>query len=228
MKEYTVYMHISPSNKRYIGITSQSIKIRWQNGKGYRKNIYITRAIEKYGWDNFQHLIVAKGLTERDAKWLEIELIKVWNSSNREYGYNISLGGESWNCSEETRKKISENNKGKHKMSEEHKQKISKIHKGKIVTEESRKKMSESRKGKLKGENNPFYGKHHTEESRKKMSENVICITTNTVFNSIKEGAEYYNIKSNHISCCCRGERKSCGKYNGQKLVWRYLEIIPL
>lgn len=39
---------------------------------------------------------------------------------------------------------------------------------GRILSEESRKKRSVNQRG----ENNPFYGKHHTEESRKKMSEN--------------------------------------------------------
>ena len=50
---YTVYMHISPSNKRYIGITSKSVNKRWNNGLGYIKNDHFWRAIQKYGWNNF-------------------------------------------------------------------------------------------------------------------------------------------------------------------------------
>lgn len=38
---------------------------------------------------------------------------------------------------------------------------------GKHLSEEHRRKMSESHKG----EKNPFYGKHHTEDNRRKMSE---------------------------------------------------------
>lgn len=35
-KKYCVYMHTSPSEKRYIGITSQSPEARWRkNGAGY-------------------------------------------------------------------------------------------------------------------------------------------------------------------------------------------------
>ena len=34
-KKFIVYMHITPSNKRYIGITSNEYKRRWQNGYGY-------------------------------------------------------------------------------------------------------------------------------------------------------------------------------------------------
>lgn len=112
---YIVYMHISPNNKRYIGLTCQKPEYRWNNGKGYKHNSYFTRAIEKYGWDNFKHIIIAKGLTEDEAKWLEIELIREWDSINRDKGYNLTKGGEGTNgliCSEETRKKISEANRG--------------------------------------------------------------------------------------------------------------------
>lgn len=52
----------------------------------------------------------------------------------------------------------------------------------------------------------------------------VICITTKRIFNTLKEGADYYNIKySITIVNCCKLNRKSAGTYQGQKLVWRYL-----
>ena len=227
MKKYTVYMHISPSNKRYVGITSTTVEQRWRNGKGYKSNEYFYRAIEKYNWNNFSHIIIAKGLTEDEAKWLEMELIKVWDSSNRDKGYNITLGGEGANgCirTEETKKKISE------------------THKGKVFSEETKKKMSENHAN-FKGENHPNYGKHLSEETRKKLSENhanfkgeknpraksVICITTNAVFTTVKEGAIFYGTHSQSISKCCKGKRKSAGKLaDGTPLIWRYLEIIPL
>ena len=74
----------------------------------------------------------------------------------------------------------------------------------------------------------------NTEETKKKMSEAkigkkppnakaVICITTGKIFDTSKEGAEYYNCNQGNIIQCCRGERKSAGKYQGIKLVWRYL-----
>lgn len=115
MKNYTVYMHISPSNKRYIGITSTSVERRWKNnGDGYKDQVFY-RAIQKYGWDNIQHIIVAKGLTEEDAKWLEIELIREFDTTNKYKGYNVSTGGDGSNgCkhTEEAKKKISESKLG--------------------------------------------------------------------------------------------------------------------
>ncbi len=196
MNNYIVYMHISPSGKRYIGITSMGIKKRWANGKGYRENEYFTRAIEKYGWDNFKHIIIARGLSEDEAKWLEIELIREWDTTDRSKGYNITLGGEGgngWIPSEETKKKMSEAKKGENNPnygkygenhhsygknhSEETKKKISEANSGNIAwnkgrtdvySEETKKKMSEAKKGKYKGKNNPMYGKNHTEEAKER------------------------------------------------------------
>ncbi len=217
MKTYTVYMHISPSGKRYVGITCLKPKKRWANGKGYKKNKYFINAINKYGWDNFQHIIVAKGLDEETAKWLEIELIRVWDSTNPNKGYNITFGGDGGNGykpSDETRKKMSEAKKGKY-LGEKH-----------------------PMYGKY-GENNPNYGKTRSEETKKKMSENhsdfkgknhpqaksVICITTGRIFDAMAEGAEYYNIHSCDIVNCCKGKLMSAGKLSdGTPLVWMYLE----
>ncbi len=217
MKEYTVYLHISPDGKRYYGATKQNVNRRWRkNGEGYRGNKNFTNVIEKYGWDNFQHIVIAKGLTKEEAHWLEIELIKAWDTTNPDKGYNITKGGASangWNPPEETRKKLS------------------KARKGKCVGKNN------PMYGKY-GENSPRYGKHHTEEARKKMSENsrgkyigknsprakaVICITTKRIFHTAKEGGEYYNCASSSIIRCCQGKLKSAGKLNETKLVWRYL-----
>lgn len=112
-KKYFVYMHISPSNKRYIGVTCRKkVEQRWGRGSGYKEQKYFYRAIQKYGWDNFQHIIIAKGITEEEAKWLETEMIKCWNSNNRNYGYNQTAGGDGL--------------KG-HIFTEEHKQKLRKL-----------------------------------------------------------------------------------------------------
>ena len=133
---YKVYVHISPNGKRYYGITKQEPKKRWQNGKKYGNNDHFTNAINYYGWDNFDHIVIARGLTEEEAKWLEIELIREFDTTNRDKGYNITKGGEGTNG---------------YKHTEETRKNISKIHKGKTLSDETRKKLSESHKGK----NNP-------------------------------------------------------------------------
>lgn len=110
-KKYTVYIHISPSWKYYVGLTSLEPSSRWgRNGRGY-KTQYFKRAIEKYGWDDFIHIIVANNLSKDDASTLEQLLIKQLKSNNAEYGYNITDGGETANGlhhTEETKNKIAE------------------------------------------------------------------------------------------------------------------------
>lgn len=91
---YILYMHISPSNKYYIGITSQNIEKRWQNGYGYKTNKHFWRAIQKYGWDNFEHKILKQNLTKEKAEELEIYYIQKYNSTNVDFGYNKAPGGK--------------------------------------------------------------------------------------------------------------------------------------
>ena len=152
-KEYIVYMHISPSDKRYIGITSQKrVKKRWVNGKGYKNNIPFSNAINKYGWDNFEHIIIARGLTEDEAKWLEVELIREWDTTNRDKGYNLTLGGEGGNGLKGERNgmfgRCGELNPFYGKtLSEESKKKISEANKGKKHSEETKALWSKQRKG---------------------------------------------------------------------------------
>lgn len=56
-------------------------------------------------------------------------------------------------------------------------------------------------------------------------SQKIICTTTGKIFNSVTEGAEYYNCSRSHISSCCNYKRKHCGKLkNGVKLSWMYYD----
>lgn len=93
-KHFTVYKHTTPNNKCYIGITGQKNYLkRWQKGFGYKGQVFFY-AIEKYGWDNIKHEIIAEDLTEKEAQQLEIELIGKYKSNDPKYGYNISSGGK--------------------------------------------------------------------------------------------------------------------------------------
>lgn len=151
-------MHVFPNDKIYVGITSKEPEKRWlKDGYGYRNQQLVYSAIKKYGWDNIQHVIVARNVSYESAKNIEIDLISLYDTNNRENGYNISPGGDL--ISEESRKKISISRIGQHpteearrKMSEgrkgkkksiEHRRKIGEAHKGKKMSEEFCKKMSE-------------------------------------------------------------------------------------
>ena len=128
---YCVYKHTVPNGKVYIGITGIKPERRWQNGYGYKRQKYFYHAIEKYGWDNFRHEILFNGLTKEEAEQKEIELIALYKSNKREYGYNVANGGlvnSGYNLSEKTKRKISNAHKGK-KLSEEQKVKMRVPHK---------------------------------------------------------------------------------------------------
>lgn len=91
---WTVYVHTSPSNKRYVGITSQkNPKNRWNYGHGYRTQPFYN-AIKKYGWENFKHEIVASNLTKDEANAFEMTLIRELDTLIQNgKGYNTTEGG---------------------------------------------------------------------------------------------------------------------------------------
>lgn len=60
---------------------------------------------------------------------------------------------------------------------------------------------------------------------KKHCKQKIICITTNMVFNSIKEAGIFYGVDTSTITKCCKGKQKTSGKLpDGTKLVWMYYE----
>ena len=97
-KKYMLYVHIFPNNKRYYGITcSKYPSIRWQRGNGYKSCPSVYNAIQKYGWDNIEHKVLKKDLSESEAFSLESEYIKKYNVKTGN-GYNISKSGTPGNA----------------------------------------------------------------------------------------------------------------------------------
>lgn len=201
---YTVYMHISPTNKVYIGITCQSVEERWRKGKGYKGCTHFNNAIKQYGWDNFRHLILFENLTKQEAERQERFLIDKFDSTNKKKGYNIENGGNSnGKHSEETKRKIGNANRGC-RHTEETKRILSEKHKGKKLSEEHRKKLAEhlnKYRGWNKGRRTPDdvrlkiaisnTGRKLKPEDKRKVSESknkkVRCLETGEIFISAKE-----------------------------------------
>ena len=255
------------NNKCYIGqsvnIEDRLKKHIYKLENGNHVNTYLQNSWNKYGKENFEfdilYVISDEIIDQNEIKnlldYYEIKYIDEYNSMYNEKGYNIQSGGNSGRhsdvtkeklrminigkkASEETKKKMSENNywKGKDRSgennpmygehhSEETKQKISESLKGKAFSEEHKKNISNSKKGtklsdehkqkiseSIKGENNPFYGKCHSEETRKKLRETngkkVHCITTDKYFDSLAEASEYYGCDRGGIGKCCNGKTK--------------------
>ena len=102
-KNYKIYIHKNKiNNKIYVGQTKQSLNRRFRhNGEGYKHCVYFYSAIQKYGWDNFTHQLVYDNLTQEQANQKEKELILKYNTQNRNFGYNISQGGNNFISSEQ-------------------------------------------------------------------------------------------------------------------------------
>lgn len=139
------------NNKVYIGKTS-NLKIRIKNHINSKKSKQlIHRAIRKYKVENFDlELLIVGIIAEETLKDLEIDFIKLYNSNNIKFGYNLTIGGDGTSgyiTSLSHRDKLRNSHLGK-KLSEEHKLNISLSNKGKTHTIETRKKLSKARIGK--------------------------------------------------------------------------------
>lgn len=157
-------------------------------------------AINKYGWDNFEHVILFEGLSEKEAKDKEKELISEWHTQDRQYGYNATAGGDGlvgWKASEETRALLS------------------KIHTGMKESEETRRKKAKASK------RNWTITKDAITKAKYKA---VNAYDPNGVFvgwyESITDAANSLGLSKaqrSHISDCCNKTRNTSGGYR-----WEY------
>ena len=215
---YTVYIHKFPNNKVYVGITCKSVSKRWgSKGQGYKSQQLMWRAIEKYGWDNVEHIIVKESLCYDEACLLEKHLIAQYKSNNAEFGYNKSTGGDKNNegnkLTDEQRKRLSEAHKGK-PLTEEQIQHLKLLHeraKGKSRTDEVKQKISRAKKGKpskLKGRtlsnevrqkiSNAKVGHTVSEETREKLRQINLGkkASEETIQKQREHGSQYWKGKT--------------------------------
>ena len=117
MNNYVVYKHTLRDDGRvYIGQT-KNVKNRWIPS-AYRYCTRFYRAINKYGWDSFDHKIVLCGLSLDEANVYEELLIEQYDATNPKYGFNLLSGGLNKKASIETRRKIGKSHLGKKPTSE--------------------------------------------------------------------------------------------------------------
>lgn len=225
---YKIYVHINKINQKiYIGQTSQENPIRRWNtdGSGYKGNRHFWNAIQKYGWDNFEHIILIDDLSLEESNLIEEELIRKYDSTNPKIGYNLRFGGSNSSFSEQTIEKFKILRKGSQKgklnnfygkhHSEETKKKLRENHigrpayfKGHHFSEESKKKLSNSRKG-IIGD------KAWNAKSVIQYSDDNDCIK---IWTCIMDAVRFFEgTTTSHIIACCNGKRSKAFGYK-----WRY------
>lgn len=225
---YSVYCHTNKENgKKYFGITKMIPKRRWANGEGYKTSKHFYAAIQKYGWDSFEHDVLIDGITKEAACEMEQELIRKHKTNNEKYGYNLSSGGESGAAgvvpsaetiekrrkkiagrkhSAETKRKMSEAARGR-TFSDETRKKMSDAAKNRVITQEQRDKMRAANLGRKMSEN----AKQKIRETKPKAK--VYCFETDTVYNSIHEAANLLNLYATNICAVCKGRHKHTKGY---------------
>jgi len=208
------------NGKVYIGQTVED-KRRWGAHKSFAKNPestgqYIHRAMAKYGVENFIYEVVAICRTQEDANYIEDQIINQYDSRNKDKGYNLRPGGNTWDdasrqkqseilseyyrtrphhtkgikLSEEHKKKIGIGSKG-HPVSNEQRKQISKALMGHEVSEKSRRRSSEVHKGKKQSEETKKKRRETCEMRNVNFSSNCVLTPENiieirTLYNSTK------------------------------------------
>lgn len=214
---YSLYCFTNTINsKRYVGITS-NIKRRYNQHKSGRNRCPVfSSAIKKYGFENFEFVVIKENLTCEEAKLLEKEFIKNFNSMVPN-GYNRTEGGDaSVKHDEESKRKISESNKN-YLLNYPH------VRTGTKHSEETKKLMSKlasARTNRPCGADHWNYGKKAKDSTVEKMKINnklggnpfakkVIDLNTSIVYSCINEAKSVYGISHSFISMICSGKRKS-------------------
>lgn len=197
---WKVYVHMNKLNqKRYVGITSKpNAKQRWRNGSGYKENTHFYSAIEKYGWDNFEHIVLFCNMSEQEAKEMEKFLIKLWDTQNNQCGYNMTSGGDGTpNChpSAETRAKLSKA-RMRENLSEETLQRRSDGLRGRKFSDEHKRKIGD-------GNSKPV----------DMLAKDGALLRH---FKSAHDAEQELNISHSHISQCCHNQRNTAGGYRWQ------------
>lgn len=208
------------NGKRYIGQKKFEEGINFYKWKSYLgSGVLLSKAIEKYGKENFIKDIVALAYSEEELNKMENEWINSYNAIYDDNYYNIAEGGrknpfagksdeEMVVIREKAGKSISKINSGENHPNY-----------GRCESDYTKSKIRDSMKKMYY--NNPELKKTKKFSSRERRK--VICITTGMVFDGVGIASRYYNIDRTGISKCCNKERNCAGVLDdGTPLVWRY------
>lgn len=216
-----IYKHINKINgKIYIGQTTQKPQRRFHNGTHYIKSrgkiTEFGEDIIKYGWHNFEHVI----LEECDNEKLdERERFYIYEYSKKDKLYNIQKGGKKFPICAVDRKDgkvylFNSANSAEKKLGINHSN----------IAAVCKRKMRYA-KGYYFCYLEDYYPSFYN-DMLKKRTNGVVSIIginigngTQIEFNSFTDAELVTGINHGNISECCRGRRKQAGGYK-----WMYKE----
>ena len=199
-KTHLIYLIEGPTGKFYVGRTCN-----FKTRMGVHENMNddcrkLNRAIEKYGWENFDISVIEDDLTFEEAKIREEFFISMIDSVK--YGYNILRGGEGFGSGEDC------------------------VNFGRKHTDEHREKNRLAKTG----INNPNFGKPRNKEVRDKISKSqptsksIIAIHLETgqetFFETISKASKSLKIHSGRI---CSVLNKKEGRTKAQGYTFKHV-----
>jgi len=214
--------------KKYIG---QSHKVKSRINKHISElncnshfNDYLQKAWNKYGQDNFIYYVLEYCnevlLDERECYYIEL-----YNTTNRDVGYNLKSGGQNGGSvlSEGSRKKISESLKRVYSNEDQRE-----IQRQNALRQWANPEI----KAKICGENSGRFGKHLSEDAKRRIGNAqrgrisykrnltpVFCEELQQRFQDASTAGKQLLIDSCGILKVCRNERYTCGGYH-----WKFVE----
>ena len=216
--------------RKYVG--QKKYNYGWETyfGSGVR----LTRAINKYGLNNFKRTIIENCYSKTELNVREKYWISHYNAVYDDNFYNLTAGGDGGAAyghavSDETREKLRLARAG-FKHTDEAKEKISIASKNRVRSEETRQKHRDA-----------VLGKKHTEEAKKRMSAaqmghyvseetkaakripiNQMDLYGNFIktWRCAKDVSIELGYSRGHICACLKGDRHSHAGYK-----WEYANI---
>lgn len=176
----------------YVGKTAVTVVARLKSHHREKNKSYLSRAIRKYGWDNFEVKVVYEGVNEREINAVERGLIAEYGTFAPR-GYNLTIGGDG--------------------VSGLKRPEFSKRMKGRTVSKETGDKISATKKTLGQGGDQKHMAMM-VKKIRALSSRPVWCVETGQVWASIKSCSDDLGASIAQLQRCINSLHRTCqGKH---------------
>jgi hypothetical protein len=238
---YIVYVAESKSGKKYVGMTKSGLRTRMLQHIRLAKNDKTKRifqnALKKYSYE-FNWSVLASGLSLDKAELLEKQMIAIWNTTNRKYGYNQAVGGMAGNImTKEARQRWKDKMREKYK-DKNYLKKMSDITKSRMDSNpQIKKKTSEFFKKYYSIAENKQRNRDHLDRIKDdhnfmaKRNKSMggfpfICNETKEIFGSLRECAEMHNTMKVSVYKVLKNKRKQNNGKTYSYVSWEYYQEV--